>query len=704
MQVSRQAEQFQPASSFYFVHPADQKLLRGITSTLGAPRLVIKDPSLRVAPVDRPAFSFSLWLDAGGVEGNIVWKPISPLGVERDPCWGFSVTENGQGRRFSFGAHDFAIALSSARYHVVDVPGKFASTGLHLENYVVSHTLLIMYQDGVEMGRTTLPRPVTDCLGNTVELGDLGLRIGEVAFFPKPISLFEVKEIFELGMPSYAIALGKTPVSVEPSANEVAQLDRERSAEISNRRLAAKNAEDVLRAVVLATLSNVNATLGARASSLPVLACDPKEPCTPCPDVDERIWKQPCRSLPGVTSSYVASPSGFFDLLPGAQGGAVRIAQIRSYPSTDFPTKLGGSSWTWTFWARLRFKASPDTTEGLFILSRVVGLSDQQQPQESWSIYVSPDGAIGLKDTTGSSLLGACMANPSRPVEKLPRYADAFRFFAISVDGRNGKIQVYIDGQVAKTCSVAPDRIVQADTALRPDSSISLGYMPFDSIRTAVNTVNVDVSDDQYAYIDLQQFRLYNGTVLNASDLAAIHTSATDPTSNRRLRQCALPSEREVDSEWQDPNGNDCEWYAENVLRTPVVCDNPIVQKRCATACAGVPCYDPSRSFVATLGSKLQLLDSPTKLVTTCISKSRFMDTWRQYSQVFVPTAETVTVYLPQEYISPANYADLRIYRSKASASDPCKYANDGKCDVPFLCAEGDWSDCFDGKLALALV
>ena len=97
MQVSRQAEQFQPASSFYFVHPADQKLLRGITSTLVAPRLVIKDPSLRVAPVDRPAFSFSLWLDAGGVEGNIVWKPISPLGLERDPCWGFSVTENGQG-------------------------------------------------------------------------------------------------------------------------------------------------------------------------------------------------------------------------------------------------------------------------------------------------------------------------------------------------------------------------------------------------------------------------------------------------------------------------------------------------------------------------------------------------------------------------------------------------------------------------------
>jgi hypothetical protein len=28
------------------------------------------------------------------------------------------------------------------------------------------------------------------------------------------------------------------------------------------------------------------------------------------------------------------------------------------------------------------------------------------------------------------------------------------------------------------------------------------------------------------------------------------------------------------------------------------------------------------------------------------------------------------------------------------SPADPCRYANDGVCDVPTYCSEGDWVDC----------
>ena len=701
MQISRRTEQFQPASASYFVEPADQKLLFGITPVLGAPHLILKEPSLRVAPVDRPAFSFSLWLDAGGVNGNILWKPVSPLGLERAPCWGFSVSDTG--RRLSFGAHDHGMASATVSHVEVDVPGAFARSGLHLENYVVSGTLLVVYQDGVERGRATLPRPVTDCDGNTVELGDLGLRIGEVAFFPKAISQFEVKEIFELGMPSYAIALGKSAVSVEPTSNEVAALDRQRFSELSRRQLITKDAQDQVRSVVANNIGVAKPSAATPAAPSDAVAPPPdlnaREPRTPCPGAIERDWQQPCSILSGVISRYSASPMpGFFDLLPTQ--GAVRVAQMWSYNITDFPRTLG-NSWTWTFWARIKFKASPDTTEGLFILARVWGTSDQQ-PQESWSIYMSPDGAIGLKDATGSSQLGACLANPSR-LEKIPRYADVLRFFAITVDGRAGKIQVFIDGEVAKACSVQPSRIAAADLALRPDTSISLGYMPLASVRTAVNTANLDASDERYAYIHLQQFRLYNGTVLNISDVAAIHTQATDPASNRPLRQCTLPSQKGLDSDWKDQNGNDCSWYAAIVGATPSVCDNDAVRAQCATTCSSVPCYVPTISSGAFLGSRVQRLDDPAKLVATCISSGRFMSTWRQYSQVFVPTTETVTVYLPQEYISAANYADLRIDRSKSVAADPCAYADDGKCDVPSLCPVGDWTDCFNGKPTLSL-
>jgi hypothetical protein len=156
-----------------------------------------------------PAFTFTAWIkvapDFAG--GYIFRKRIVRTGAGSSlSCWGWYIRVVG-GPELHYGAHDF-------------FPGSSNSSGASLQEQVGLHSMMaipadtdmlltmivtggqvVFYRDLDLLGASPLPRKFTDCANNTegILIGEAGLTLGQVRFYPEALGFLHIQEIFEGG-------------------------------------------------------------------------------------------------------------------------------------------------------------------------------------------------------------------------------------------------------------------------------------------------------------------------------------------------------------------------------------------------------------------------------------------------------------------------------------------------------------------------
>ena len=101
-----------------------------------------------------------------------------------------------------FGAHDFGGSSSSSELqeHVTGNGSAVADGLLHNVALVVTPTNITFYMDGTMTDSSEIQRPVTDCSGLSLELGDINIpTLGEVTFFARELAPVEMQEIMFAG-------------------------------------------------------------------------------------------------------------------------------------------------------------------------------------------------------------------------------------------------------------------------------------------------------------------------------------------------------------------------------------------------------------------------------------------------------------------------------------------------------------------------
>ena len=82
----------------------------------------------------------------------------------------------------------------------------------------------------------------------------------------------------------------------------------------------------------------------------------------------------------------------------------------------------------------------------------------------------------------------------------------------------------------------------------------------------------------------------YYREALGPADILALASNSTDENGNN-LRTCVLPHEK-WDQDWEDLDGHDCGWYAEQRQTLPHICASEAVRANCPIACAvAKPCW-----------------------------------------------------------------------------------------------------------------
>jgi hypothetical protein len=65
----------------------------------------------------------------------------------------------------------------------------------------VNETHATFYQDVTLLGVKRIPRPLTDCSSNEAKLlvGDAGMEVGQLRFYPDALTSANIEEIFSFG-------------------------------------------------------------------------------------------------------------------------------------------------------------------------------------------------------------------------------------------------------------------------------------------------------------------------------------------------------------------------------------------------------------------------------------------------------------------------------------------------------------------------
>jgi hypothetical protein len=172
--VSEQSRLLQPLSSQYFIEETgEMKIMSGVRKFLEEDNVEVE--GLEPA-IDSAAFSLTAWirLKPGG-GANVIRKPLGKTAIEKPlSCWGWYVGHPSE--RFFFGAHDFRGGASeTAMQESISGDSTLAADGRwHLMAVVVNQTSLSFYTDAELQKEVPLLRPVTDCSGRALIIGQAG--------------------------------------------------------------------------------------------------------------------------------------------------------------------------------------------------------------------------------------------------------------------------------------------------------------------------------------------------------------------------------------------------------------------------------------------------------------------------------------------------------------------------------------------------
>lgn len=177
-----------------------------------------------------------------------------------------------RGPSFNYGGHDYYLTKPesylgeekvqmSKSYEIV--PNKPT-----LMTVVVTKTDITFYYDLEKLESVTIPRPVTDCF-NQLEgmlVGDTGLTIGQLKFYPKALTKTSIEEIYRQGSTLDEVSTGSEPESL--GENEFKKLERSVKKSVSNLERSVEDQEVTAEYnLVMASVENNRNNLNARALS-----------------------------------------------------------------------------------------------------------------------------------------------------------------------------------------------------------------------------------------------------------------------------------------------------------------------------------------------------------------------------------------------------------------------------------------------------
>ena len=205
--VSNSSKKFFLQSTEYFVSGGAGSVSLNTMEQLFSRPAVLGGVALSVQV---PAFSFTAWVNAApDFSGGYIFRKrivIAGSGSQLS-CWGWYLHLLG-GPQLHYGAHDFfpvsqnETDSSLLQEQVVLFPAVTLEPNTDmLLTMIISGNRVAFYRDLMLLGSSALPRKFTDCANNTegVLVGDAGLALGQVRFYPQELGPLQIQEIFEGG-------------------------------------------------------------------------------------------------------------------------------------------------------------------------------------------------------------------------------------------------------------------------------------------------------------------------------------------------------------------------------------------------------------------------------------------------------------------------------------------------------------------------
>jgi hypothetical protein len=238
--VNSRSRMLQPLSSDYFSeHDGEVKIFSGFSKFSRPMPLELIDLK---AKVDTPEFTMTAWVQLETDGGAVIVR--KPLGTSKEvkslSCWSWYV--GWPYDKFEFGAHDFG----GGKYvHELQESIRSANAS-NVDDGNVHHVAVVVMADKIQFWmdaemthESALPRPVTDCAGNAIEIGSADVpQLGEIVFYPHKMEAIHFKEILFAGFTLEAINEGKIPyvpnqqdsdTIIQKSSTEFADAQAERA-------------------------------------------------------------------------------------------------------------------------------------------------------------------------------------------------------------------------------------------------------------------------------------------------------------------------------------------------------------------------------------------------------------------------------------------------------------------------------------------
>eukprot|EP00961_Rhodomonas_salina_P215418 2909516-Rhodomonas_salina.1 len=264
--ASQSARRMQVQSSEHFSEGVAQKIL-GPLQVLTEP-LILEVDGLN-AKVSSAAFTFTVWVDIGSSDGGyVVRKPMASTGLDAAlSCWGLYV---GETTRFDFGAHDYGGA-DRGQESVLSSAATLRE--LHMQTVVVNQTHIMFYVNAELNSAASLSRPVTDCAMESLEVGDVGMSIGEVVFYPTALSRAKIEEIYIGGMTLEGIATGRSLFFPQASSfDTLRSYNKLRFNEMGDKMATVAEKQEIAKVLQAGVVANLNNKRAEPGSDLPDIA------------------------------------------------------------------------------------------------------------------------------------------------------------------------------------------------------------------------------------------------------------------------------------------------------------------------------------------------------------------------------------------------------------------------------------------------
>uniref|UniRef100_A0A7S0W9M5 Polycystin cation channel PKD1/PKD2 domain-containing protein n=1 Tax=Hemiselmis tepida TaxID=464990 RepID=A0A7S0W9M5_9CRYP len=593
--------------SRYFVPESGSVELLLDMETFSSPKL-LGGLQLQIQ-LDEFSFSGVVRLSPQFVRGYILRKRIVPAGQGSElACWGWYLHAQ-KGQQLHYGGHDFfatpadSRADSSVKQEAVQLSNEtaFPPDEHRLLTVVVTGTTVTFYSNLENLGTAQMPRPVTDCFNNLegMLVGDTGMTIGQLSFYPKALTRTIIEEIYIGGGTLDDLSTGTRPARL--TETEMGELSRSLTSAVGvvDQSVAeqAPKAEVnlVMQAVDIEKIAgNASAATAIVAPSLPVGA----------------IAFNHTRTVADATNpsrSYYQLLGGPWLLDDAPKANGATFDGERWWRADQFP-RFTGRGVSFTAW--FRNVACPEGKScGTFMAS---AHESKESSARCWSAWLETDG-IYWDTPGGTPTFGYPLnehLNPSYS-QKFKLTSDTWRHVTFVYNEDTDDLEYYLDG-VLTYKSYWGKSVKEMDCG---PVNVSIGY------RWPGYTYG--------ASVEFYDMRMYIGSPLTPTEVFNIATAPVpaspsfgrDDQARARDRCLYLTSPAMIDTPWTDTYGHGCAWYFVNRGEYPALCNYPGVADNCPIACKSKQeCFNVGTYKTYFAWNSIRRIESRTANGTVCMS------------------------------------------------------------------------------------